>query len=233
MTTRDSHTGPTDPAAAFGELVSVMRRLLAPGGCPWDREQTLDSLRPYLLEETYEVLEAMERGTPEEHCEELGDLLMQIVFQAEIRERDGAFSVADVARAIVEKLVRRHPHVFADARVEGADDVAVQWEEIKAEEKRAPGGGRPRTLAGVPHALPALARAQKVSKRAAKVGFDWPTADGCRAKLTEELAEIDEAAARGACGRSARGGRVVAGGGGSRRARPAVGGGQGAGAGVG
>jgi tetrapyrrole methylase family protein/MazG family protein/ATP diphosphatase len=177
----------------FGELVSVMQRLLASDGCPWDREQTLETLKPYLVEETFEVLEALERGTAEEHCEELGDLLMQIVFQAELRAAEGAFGIDDVCRGIAAKLIRRHPHVFADADAKTSDQVVAQWEEIKAQEK----GVATRVLDGVAVSLPALARAQKISSRAARVGFDWPDVKGCRAKVAEELDELDRAVAAG------------------------------------
>jgi MazG family protein len=184
--------------ATFGELVSVMARLLAPGGCPWDREQTLDTLKPYLVEETYEVLDALEGGTAAEHCEELGDLLMQIVFQAALREEAGEFDVDAVIRGITDKLVRRHPHVFGDADVRDAEDVKAQWDVIKAQERAEKGAASvPRTLAGVPAAMPALARAQQLSSRAAQVGFDWPDVAGCRAKDVEELGELDAAATGG------------------------------------
>jgi MazG family protein len=194
------------PGASLAELCDIMRRLLAPGGCPWDREQTLESLRPYLIEEAFEVLEAIETGTPAEHCEELGDLLMNVVFHAALREQEGAFTIDDVVRSISDKLVRRHPHVFAEARADSSDQVLAQWDEIKRrerEEKRAAAGGdaaadaTPRTLAGVPLALPALARAQQVSTRASRVGFDWPDAAGCREKITEELGELDRAMVAG------------------------------------
>jgi MazG family protein len=183
---------PAPAGSAVSELVAIMDRLLAPDGCPWDREQTLDTLAPYLLEETYEVLEAIDSGDPDEHCEELGDLLLQIVFQAAIRSREDAFDIDDVARGIVDKMVRRHPHVFADASAEDANQVLEQWSEIKAREK-----GRRRTLDGIPKALPALARAEKLSSRAARVGFDWPDVDGCVAKVEEEMKEIAEARASG------------------------------------
>jgi len=188
------------PGATLAELVAIMHRLLAPGGCPWDREQTLASLRPFLVEETFEVLEALETGTPAQHCEELGDLLMQIVFQAALREGEGAFTIDDVVRGIADKLVRRHPHVFADATADSPDEVLVQWEEIKRREKaEAAGSGAPppRTLAGVPLSLPALSRAHQVSAKAARVGFDWPDAQGCRDKIAEELGEVDRAIASG------------------------------------
>jgi MazG family protein len=190
------------PGATLADLVAVMKRLLAPDGCPWDREQTLDTLRSYLLEETYEVLEAIETGTPDEHCEELGDLLMQIVFQAELRTAEGKFGIDDVVRSIHDKLVRRHPHVFGDAS--GAhepdakaratitsDEVLAQWQQLKEKEKPR------RTLDGVPAALPALTRALRLSERAAQVGFDWPDVAGCRAKVAEECVEVDQAIAPG------------------------------------
>ena len=188
------------PGDSLADLVAIMRRLLAPGGCPWDRDQTLETLRPYLVEETFEVLEALETGTPAQNCEELGDLLMQIVFQSALREAEGAFAIDDVVRGIADKLVRRHPHVFADAQAETPEEVLVQWEEIKRREKTADaeaGAAPPRTLAGVPVSLPALSRAHQVSARAARVGFDWPDAQGCRDKLAEELDEIDRAIASG------------------------------------
>jgi nucleoside triphosphate diphosphatase len=171
-----------------------MKRLLAPDGCPWDREQTLDTLRSYLIEETYEVLEAIEHGTPAEHCDELGDLLMQIVFQSELRAAEGAFDVDDVVRAIRDKLVRRHPHVFGDAKVENSAEVLAQWQELKEREK-ADKKQRRGTLEGIPRALPALTRALRLSERAAQVGFDWPDVAGCRAKVAEECAEVDQAIA--------------------------------------
>ncbi len=189
------------------ELVEVMQRLLAPDGCAWDREQTLDSLKPFLLEETYEVLESLESGIPTEHCEELGDLLMQIVFQAAIRQAEGAFGIDDVVRSIVGKLVRRHPHVFATAQADTPEEVLVQWHEIKRQERRAkaiargldPDAPQPttRALDGVPAAMPALARAQHLSSRAARVGFDWPSVAACREKVSEEIAEVDAAIAEG------------------------------------
>jgi MazG family protein len=186
----------TSPAAeSFARLVSIMDRLLAPDGCPWDREQTLDTLRPFLVEETYEVLDALERGDVRGHCEELGDLLMQIVFHAAIRRAEGAFSIADVCDGISDKLVRRHPHVFASGEAKDAKEVLVQWDKIKESEKAAAGPAR--TLAGVPVGLPALARAQKLGGKAGKVGFDWGGWQGSLAKVREEVGEIEEAAARG------------------------------------
>jgi MazG family protein len=176
----------------FAELVEIMRRLLADGGCPWDREQSLETLKPYLIEEAYEVLEAIDR-TPGEHCEELGDLLFQVVFQAALREAAGQFDVDDVAAAICAKLVRRHPHVFGDTKVADSAEVLRNWEAIKAGERSEKGVLR--TLHGIPATLPALARARGVQDRAARVGFDWPDAEGPRRKIDEELQELERAEA--------------------------------------
>lgn len=192
--------------ASLARLVEVMDRLLAPDGCPWDREQTLESLEPYLIEETFEVVEALHRGHPADHCEELGDLLMNIVFHAALRQRQGAFTIDDVVQAIVDKLIRRHPHVFADASAKTSGEVLTQWSEIKEWERRAKAEARGqdpdalpprRTLEGVPAGLPALSRAQALSARAAKIGFDWPDTAGSRTKVREELGEIEEAESRG------------------------------------
>jgi MazG family protein len=173
-----------------------MSRLRGPDGCPWDREQTLCSLRPYLLEETYEVLEAIDAGDPREHCEELGDLLLQIVFQAQLAGEAGQFSFADVAEAISDKLVSRHPHVFGDAEAKDSDAVLRQWAALKREEKKAKGGGDS-VLEGVPREMPALARADRLTEKASRIGFDWPDAGGAREKLAEEIGELDEAIAGG------------------------------------
>lgn len=188
--------------SSFPRLVEVMARLLAPDGCPWDREQTLDTLRPFLVEETYEVLDALERQDVAGHREELGDLLMQVVFHAALRQAEGAFTIDDVVGAIVDKLVRRHPHVFgppgaSDARTSA--QVLTQWEQIKAAEKApekaADGADVPRrTLAGVPLGLPALARAQKLGSKAGRVGFDWGGWPGSLEKVREEVGEIEEVA---------------------------------------
>jgi MazG family protein len=172
-------------------LVEVMDRLLAPGGCPWDREQTLETLRPFLVEETYEVLDAMSRGHIADHKEELGDLLMQVVFHAAIRRAEGAFDIDDVCNAISDKLVHRHPHVFGDAKAETSEQVLQQWEEIKRAEKAAAGKKQDRILAGVKPG-PALARAQKIGTKAAKVGFDWPDVEGSVKKIEEEVREVRE-----------------------------------------
>ncbi len=178
-------------ARAVHHLLALMARLRAPGGCPWDREQTLESLRPYLLEETYEVLEAIDRGDAVHHREELGDLLLQVVFQAEIRREAGEFSLAEVARGITEKLYRRHPHVFGGADAADAAAAFENWEAQKAKEKKE----RASVLDGVPRGAPALMRAARLSDKAASVGFDWPDPRGARSKIDEELAELDAAVA--------------------------------------
>jgi tetrapyrrole methylase family protein/MazG family protein len=181
---------------AVERLLGIMARLRGPDGCPWDREQTLDTLRPYVLEETYEVLEAIESGDARAHREELGDLLLQIVFQARLAEEKGDFDFAGVATAISDKLVSRHPHVFGDVQVKDAEAVLKQWAALKKQEKQAKGGGKS-VLEGVPREMPALARAERLTEKASRVGFDWPDAGGARRKLDEELAELDEAIAGG------------------------------------
>jgi MazG family protein len=181
------------PGAAMNRLVLIMDRLLAPGGCPWDREQTLDTLRPFLVEETYEVLDALARGDVAGHLEELGDLLMQVVFHAAIRRAQGAFDFDAVANAISDKLVRRHPHVFGEAAgVTTSDQVLAQWEDIKRAEKAAAGARQGRILDGVKPG-PALARAQKIGTRASRVGFDWPSWEGSFEKIQEEVTEVGAA----------------------------------------
>jgi MazG family protein len=178
----------------FPRLVELMQRLLAPDGCPWDREQSFDSLRRYVLEEACEVIDAIDQGIDSLLEEELGDLLLQVVFLAELGRKRRAFGPDDVVRGIIEKLVRRHPHVFADAEVADAEGVARQWEAIKATEKK--DGPRP-LLGSVPRSLPPLERARRLSERVSRVGFDWPDPTGSRAKVTEELAELDRAVAVG------------------------------------
>ncbi len=170
------------------ELVRVMARLRGPDGCPWDAEQTHETLVKYLLDETYELLEAIESGSPDHIAEELGDLLLQVVFHAQMAADAGTFDIDDVAGRLVTKLVTRHPHVFADIEVEGASEVVANWEVIKDHEK-----GRTSLLEGVPEALPALAYATKLQRRAAKVGFDWDDTTGPAEKVREELDEIAKA----------------------------------------
>jgi tetrapyrrole methylase family protein/MazG family protein len=166
-----------------------MARLRGPGGCPWDREQTHRSLARHLLEEAHEVLEAIDAGDPDRLRDELGDLLLQIVFHSEMARQAGEFDVDDVAETIVAKLIRRHPHVFGEVEVSGADEVLVNWERIKAEEK-----GERGVEEDIPATLPALARAAKVQRRAAGWGFDWRTREGAMAKLREEVDELERAA---------------------------------------
>jgi MazG family protein len=190
-------THPTDEerasfGAAYERIVGIMARLRSPGGCPWDLAQDLKTLRPYLLEEAYEVLEALEDGTPIDHREELGDLLLQVIFQAEIRRQEGAFDAADVAHAIADKLVRRHPHVFGKEVADGIAESFDRWETQKAKEK----AGRS-AVDGVPRALPALLRAQRTGEKAARVGFDWSDVKGTLGKLKEEVAELEQAITSG------------------------------------
>ena len=188
----------SDAERALRALLELMARLRDPdSGCPWDREQTFATIAPYTIEEAYEVADAIERGDREQLREELGDLLFQVVFHARLAEERGWFDFAAVASAIHEKLVRRHPHLFAGAQLAPQDLVRV-WEQQKAQERAArgaPPGGSSAALAGVPGALPALTRAAKLGRRAARVGFDWPDAQQVRAKVLEELAETDAAIA--------------------------------------
>jgi MazG family protein len=181
------------PAEAFLRLVNIVATLRSPDGCPWDREQTIDSLKPYVLEETYEVLEAIDRHDHAGMCEEIGDFLFEGVLLAQVEAEAGHFSVADALTAIADKLVRRHPHVFARDQgvppLETAGAVVKRWEEIKAEER----AGKPKTLlSGIPEALPSLLRADQISRRAASVGFDWQRAGDVVAKIEEEIGEIRE-----------------------------------------
>lgn len=202
MTSRDSGDaldavpdGPV-PSSSGGDrlldLVRVMARLRGPEGCPWDAEQTHASLARHLLEETYEVLEAIDTGEPERLRDELGDVLLQVVFHAEIARSEGGFDVDDVAEGIVAKLIRRHPHVFGGVEVAGADEVLANWERIKEHEK-----GRAPVDDDIPAALPALARASKVQRRASGLGFAYRSAEAALAQLREEVGELSDAAATG------------------------------------
>jgi len=186
----------TSPGAAFARLVDIMARLRGPGGCPWDREQTSQTLRPYLVEETYEVLDAIDFGDSSALRDELGDLLLQIVFHAQLAAEAGRFTAADVARAIAAKLVRRHPHVFGDVQVRDAEEVIRNWRRIKAEERREKGGDDD-LFAGVPKALPALLRADQLGEKAGHVGLDWPDAAAVFDKVREEQHELEAAVASG------------------------------------
>lgn len=179
---------PQNAAAVFNELIDIMMKLRDPEyGCPWDVEQTFVTIAPYTIEEAYEVADAIERGDMQDLKEELGDLLLQVFFHSQIARESGHFTIADVARAIGKKMQRRHPHVFGNARISSAADQSEAWESYKARERT---GG---ALDGVALALPALMRAQKLQKRAARVGFDWPDASGPRLKIDEELAEVADA----------------------------------------
>jgi ATP diphosphatase len=187
----------SDPQRAIEALITLMARLRDPQrGCPWDRRQTFATIAPYTIEEAYEVADAIERRDHEQLRDELGDLLFQVVFHARMAEERGWFDFAGVAETIHAKLVRRHPHVFAGAVTE-AQDLGREWEAHKARERaQAAARGEDRgALAGVPQALPALMRAMKLGRRAARVGFDWPDAVGARAKVAEELSELDAALA--------------------------------------
>jgi tetrapyrrole methylase family protein/MazG family protein len=175
-------------------LIEIVRRLRGEGGCPWDREQTLATLRPHLLEECYEVLDAMDSGDPARHRDELGDLLLQVLLHAQIRSEEAAFAFEDVAATLAEKLIRRHPHVFGDTQVANSREVLANWETIKSKEK---GDGQGSVLDGVPRHMPALRRAQKMQTKAARVGFDWSDVSGVVAKIHEELDEIRAAMAGG------------------------------------
>ncbi|MFQ5477364.1 MAG: nucleoside triphosphate pyrophosphohydrolase [Candidatus Binatia bacterium] len=185
----------SDVNAAFLRLVETMHRLRAPGGCPWDAEQTHDSLRPYLIEEAYEAMEALEDGDDRQFCEELGDVLLQVVFHAELARERGAFDIEDVVEQISDKLVRRHPHVFGDTSADTAHEVERSWSRLKAQEKRARAADHesPSVLAGLPRSLPTLLLAHRLGEKAAGVGFDWTTPAAARAKLDEELGEVDSA----------------------------------------
>jgi tetrapyrrole methylase family protein/MazG family protein len=168
------------------DLVKVMAHLRGPGGCPWDREQTHQTLARHLLEETHELLDAIDGGDPDAIRDELGDLLLQVVFHAQMAAEEGRWDVDDVARGLVEKLIHRHPHVFGDVEVSGADEVLTNWEKLKAEEPRAPAGVEDE----IPASLPALARAAKVQRRAAGWGVEWRTAEVALQALREEVEEV-------------------------------------------
>ena len=180
---------------SFSKLVSVMARLRAADGCPWDREQTLQTLRSYLLEETYETLDAIDRGDMAALREELGDLLLEVVFLAQVCSERGFFTIEDVARSIHDKLVRRHPHVFGEEKADGAREALGRWESVKSVEREA--AGATSVLSGVPETLPALLRAFRISSKAAMVGFDWAGVEQVVDKVEEELRELRSALAAG------------------------------------
>jgi len=192
------------PGQWFEKLVGVQARLRAPNGCPWDREQTHQSLRTYLIEEAYEVLEALESGNDDKFVEEMGDLLLQIVFHSQIAGEEGRFTVAEVIREIHDKMIRRHPHVFGKTRAKDSAEVLRNWEQIKAEERRASGkqsdsngGGEARKetslLDGVSHALPATLEGFQLTRKASRIGFDWDDAAGIFEKMQEESEELKRA----------------------------------------
>ncbi len=182
------------PGAQFERLLEIMRRLREPGGCPWDREQTRVSLKPSLVEETYEVLEAIESSDVRAMQEELGDLLFQVVFHAQIAAERGEFDMADLLARLADKMVSRHPHVFANANVASPDEALAQWEAIKQREAHA-AGRRRSVIDGVPRALPSLLRAQRITSKASRVNFDWPDAQAAWAKVEEECREAAAALA--------------------------------------
>lgn len=175
---------------SFDELVKLMTRLRGPDGCPWDRKQTLPSLKPFIIEEAYEVVDAIDNDDRRALAEEVGDLLLQAVFVTEITREEGSFDVYDAITAIHDKLVRRHPHVFGDVEANDAEQVLVNWEKLKNEERKAEDKS---LLAGVPQSMPALLKASRLTEKAARVGFDWRAADDVFAKVDEELAEVHEA----------------------------------------
>ena len=176
----------------FEELYQVMKILHGPDGCPWDREQTHESLKPYLIEEAYEVIEAIDSGSDENLAEELGDLLLQVMFHAEISEREERFNIDDVIKGIISKLKRRHPHVFGEEKVDSSDQVIKNWEQIKRKEKRTKKKDGS-VLDGLPKSLPALIKARRIQEKVSRVGFDWDRTDEVMQKVDEELEELKEA----------------------------------------
>jgi MazG family protein len=198
----------------FTALVDVHARLRAPGGCPWDRVQTHATLKTYLIEEAYEVLDALETGDPRELAEELGDLLLQILFHADLARESGAFDISDVVTGIHDKMIRRHPHVFGNVKADTPGEVLRNWTKLKAAEKQAASAGdaastgtpfAPSALDGVPRSLPALLEAYQLTRRAAQVGFDWETVDGIFSKMQEETSELQVALHAPGAGKSKRG----------------------------
>ena len=167
-------------------LLAIMQLLRSPAGCPWDRKQTLDSLKPYLIEEAYEAIDAIDHEDMDALRSELGDVLLQVVFQSQVASEQGLFDFSDVARAISDKLIHRHPHVFGQQKADTPDEVVEKWEQIKSEDGHA-------LLAGIPKGLPALQKAHRISQKASRVGFDWPDSEGPRDKIDEELHELKQA----------------------------------------
>ena len=193
-----------DNLASPHGMAAISARLRATDGCPWDRRQTHESLRPFVLEEAYETVDAIERGAPADLAEELGDLFLQIILHAQLAAEEGAFDLTDVYRTLGAKIVRRHPHVFGDLEVSGAEEVLRNWETIKAAERHE-AGDPPSAFDGVARALPALAASREIQERASSLGWDWPAIEGVWDKVSEELAELHEAGAvEGQAGRDAR-----------------------------
>jgi tetrapyrrole methylase family protein/MazG family protein len=176
----------------FEDLVALMTRLRAPGGCPWDREQTLETLKPFVIEEAYEVVDAIDRKDDAGLVEEIGDFLLEAVFLAEIAREEGRFTIEDSITAIHDKLVRRHPHVFGEVKADTAEQVVTNWEKLKSAERREENKG---LLSGVPQSLPSLLKASRLTEKAARVGFDWEKIDDIFAKIDEEVHELREAIA--------------------------------------
>ncbi|HPB30447.1 MAG TPA: nucleoside triphosphate pyrophosphohydrolase [Candidatus Sumerlaeota bacterium] len=181
----------------FDKLVEIMKRLLDPGGCPWDREQNHQSLKPYIIEEAYEVCDAIDAGDTDGLMEELGDVALQIVFHAELAQRQGRFDINDVLQGICDKLIRRHPHVFSDGDARTSGEVLNRWEEIKKQEKSRKKQKPASVLDGIPPSMPALAFACRIQERAANVGFDWDNVADVEKKVLEEWGELGEARGQG------------------------------------
>jgi len=190
--TRKNHSKSDYNLESFDALESIITRLRAPDGCPWDREQTHTSIKKHLLEECYEALQAIDEEDATALAEELGDLLLEVVLQAQIAKDNGEFTIHDVLRGINSKLIRRHPHVFGDGKASNSDEVLANWDKIKKTEH----GDDRSVLEGVPKAMPSLARSQEIQGRAARVGFDWPNIDGVLDKVREEIGEFAEAKSR-------------------------------------
>jgi ATP diphosphatase len=180
----------TSSADPLAEAIAIMARLRAPNGCPWDREQTFDTIKRHTLEETYEVFDAIERRAWPDLKDELGDLLLQVLFYAQMASEAGYFTIQDVASNLNAKLIRRHPHIFGDVVASDSTDVLRNWEQIKQSEKKAPASGQFSMLDDIPRSMPAVMEAAKLGSRAAEVGFDWPDTDGLFDKLHEEIGEL-------------------------------------------
>lgn len=193
MKQSDDEVKATNDRYSLAPLVEIMRKLRGEGGCPWDRKQTHESLRTYVVEEAYEVVQAIDDRDDEELCEELGDLLLQVAFHSQIASESGRFDVGDVIRGIVEKLIRRHPHVFGDVEAKDSKAVLRNWERIKQRERADEGGEPGSILDNIAGAMPALMRALKVQAKASRVGFDWPDVTGALEKVWEEMDELEQA----------------------------------------